>query len=461
MESETRDKAYRLVTYAASTFSVAAILSICISFPMVYNYVQHVQSMAREDLLNCKVSAKDILVEIQHRHSMPANESLSLARTMVKRQAVVPCKGGCYLGCCLPGLPGPPGLPGRNGNPGVPGMPGQPGFPGLPPLELCVETTPPPCDVCPQGPPGQPGPDGLPGNPGPPGPPGIDGKHGMPGAHGPPGPPGAPGEPGGDGEPGDPGIPAISIPSTPGDPGPSGDAGTPGLPGPPGGAGERGEPGFDGMKGPPGPPGEAGPDGPAGKPGPPGPEGPPGEKGICPKYCALDGGVFFSDALAQKMGAEILKDPIGKQAGYLCRAMGILRIDVNVQRGQLEELRELCSQLTEVCPVLNFCFPLALGDRISVIIHVCHRRTIEHVLLQALVDKQSIKSVLKLCRRLDSLLQPVSKQDNEVSEHKDVPMNSIHKTSSEIVISPAYSEGRILRSGKKLRSIEVSSRKRK
>ncbi|KHJ44733.1 hypothetical protein D918_04968 [Trichuris suis] len=75
------------------------------------------------------------------------------------------------------------------------------------------------------------------------------------------------------------------------------------------------------------------------------------------------------------MGAEILKDPIGKQAGYLCRAMGILRIDVNVQRGQLEELRELCSQLTE-----------------------------------ALVDKQSIKSVLKLCRRLDSLLQPVSKQ---------------------------------------------------
>ncbi|CDW56060.1 hypothetical protein TTRE_0000433401 [Trichuris trichiura] len=109
------------------------------------------------------------------------------------------------------------------------------------------------------------------------------------------------------------------------------------------------------------------------------------------------------------MGAEILKDPIGKQARYLCKAIGILCIDVNVQRSQLEELRELCSQLTEVCPVLNFCFPLALGDRINVI-HLCHSRTVEHVLLQALVDKQSIKSVLKLCRRLDSLLQPVSKQ---------------------------------------------------
>ena len=27
----------------------------------------------------------------------------------------------------------------------------------------------------------------------------------------------------------------------------------------------------------------------------PGPPGDQGEKGICPKYCALDGGVFFED----------------------------------------------------------------------------------------------------------------------------------------------------------------------
>ncbi|KAI6189479.1 Col-cuticle-N domain-containing protein [Aphelenchoides bicaudatus] len=33
----------------------------------------------------------------------------------------------------------------------------------------------------------------------------------------------------------------------------------------------------------------------AGPAGPPGGSGTQGEKGICPKYCALDGGVFFED----------------------------------------------------------------------------------------------------------------------------------------------------------------------
>ncbi|PAV61814.1 hypothetical protein WR25_26347 [Diploscapter pachys] len=41
-----------------------------------------------------------------------------------------------------------------------------------------------------------------------------------------------------------------------------------------------------------GPPGTDGAPGPIGAPGPAGPSG---EKGICPKYCAIDGGVFFED----------------------------------------------------------------------------------------------------------------------------------------------------------------------
>ncbi|EFO98727.1 hypothetical protein CRE_25041 [Caenorhabditis remanei] len=36
-------------------------------------------------------------------------------------------------------------------------------------------------------------------------------------------------------------------------------------------------------------------DGAPGQPGVPGADGTPGEKGICPKYCAIDGGVFFED----------------------------------------------------------------------------------------------------------------------------------------------------------------------
>ncbi|KFD51586.1 hypothetical protein M513_07465 [Trichuris suis] len=70
--------------------------------------------------------------------------------------------------------------------------------------------------------------------------------------------------------------------------------------GPPGSPGRDGEPG---EKGPQGPKGERGPPGEEGLPGPQGPAGPPGpagEKGICPKYCALDGGVFFSDGTRRR-----------------------------------------------------------------------------------------------------------------------------------------------------------------
>ncbi|VDL79823.1 unnamed protein product [Nippostrongylus brasiliensis] len=54
-------------------------------------------------------------------------------------------------------------------------------------------------------------------------------------------------------------------------------AGQPGPKGPPGGDGQPGNPGNPGQPGNKGPPGQ------------------PGEPGICPKYCALDGGVFFAD----------------------------------------------------------------------------------------------------------------------------------------------------------------------
>lgn len=41
--------------------------------------------------------------------------------------------------------------------------------------------------------------------------------------------------------------------------------------------------------------GEGGPDGIPGSPGQPGTPGERGEPGICPKYCAVDGGIFFED----------------------------------------------------------------------------------------------------------------------------------------------------------------------
>ncbi|PIO65020.1 hypothetical protein TELCIR_13329 [Teladorsagia circumcincta] len=53
--------------------------------------------------------------------------------------------------------------------------------------------------------------------------------------------------------------------------------------------------GTPGPKGPPGPPGQPGPPGNPGAPGQAGSAGHGGERGICPKYCAIDGGVFFDD----------------------------------------------------------------------------------------------------------------------------------------------------------------------
>ncbi|VDL74786.1 unnamed protein product [Nippostrongylus brasiliensis] len=50
-----------------------------------------------------------------------------------------------------------------------------------------------------------------------------------------------------------------------------------------------------GPKGPNGPNGQPGAAGNPGAPGQAGQPGGPGEPGICPKYCAIDGGVFFAD----------------------------------------------------------------------------------------------------------------------------------------------------------------------
>lgn len=55
MELEGRIKAYRFVAYSAVTFSVVAVLSVCITLPMVYNYVQYVRRQMHSEVNYCKV----------------------------------------------------------------------------------------------------------------------------------------------------------------------------------------------------------------------------------------------------------------------------------------------------------------------------------------------------------------------------------------------------------------------
>ncbi|VDL73580.1 unnamed protein product [Nippostrongylus brasiliensis] len=200
MDLEQRIKAYRFVSYAAVTFSVVAVLSVCLTLPMVYSYISHVKRQINTDIKFCRGTAKDIWSEVNNLASMPSSnrtarqagygDDAAVANDAPHTVGGTGGGGGKCGGCCLPGPPGPAGNPGKPGQPGqdaqseplIPGEPGPAGEPG------------------PQGPPGgpgQPGSDGAPGQPGPKGPPGADGQ---PGADGNPGTPGQAGPPGAGGE---------------------------------------------------------------------------------------------------------------------------------------------------------------------------------------------------------------------------------------------------------------------
>lgn len=129
MSDDGREKAYRFVAYSAMGFSMVAILSVCFTMPMIYNYVNSIQGRIEVEMRSCKNGADNVLGQM--RAPVFAFEGQENNRTIVKRQA------GCE-NCCLPGPPGPPGPAGRNGKSGVPGTAGVPGYPGRPP-PICDE----------------------------------------------------------------------------------------------------------------------------------------------------------------------------------------------------------------------------------------------------------------------------------------------------------------------------------
>ncbi|VDK58297.1 unnamed protein product [Gongylonema pulchrum] len=54
MDLDNRIKAYKFVSYAAVTFSTVAVLSVCVTLPMVYNYVYHVRRHMKSEINYCK-----------------------------------------------------------------------------------------------------------------------------------------------------------------------------------------------------------------------------------------------------------------------------------------------------------------------------------------------------------------------------------------------------------------------
>ena len=55
MDLDSRIKAYKFVAGASFVFSVVAVLSVCATLPMVYNYVQNVQGHIRHEMRFCEV----------------------------------------------------------------------------------------------------------------------------------------------------------------------------------------------------------------------------------------------------------------------------------------------------------------------------------------------------------------------------------------------------------------------
>lgn len=56
MLEDPRYKAYKFVTFSAITFSVVAVLSVCVTLPMVHNYVRSVRAQMRNEMDSCKAS---------------------------------------------------------------------------------------------------------------------------------------------------------------------------------------------------------------------------------------------------------------------------------------------------------------------------------------------------------------------------------------------------------------------
>jgi uncharacterized membrane protein len=107
-------RAYKFVAYSAVTFSVVAVLSVVVTLPMVYNYVNHVRRQMHHELSFCKGSAKDISVEVYHMKSiadLPLNRTARQSGYGADVNPAPSCDG-----CCLPGQPGPQGPSGKPGD---------------------------------------------------------------------------------------------------------------------------------------------------------------------------------------------------------------------------------------------------------------------------------------------------------------------------------------------------------
>lgn len=293
-------KAVLVISLCITVCAWACLLMLC---PILYQFLTFTSTQFDGILQFCEDTAQsvasdsiimvDTFVRRQQRHNHKfVYQNNTGSRS--SRQVPIESQSHGNIGKCRCELNiGQRGIPGRKGMKGTPGAKGAPGIPARLPCEPLQDLKKYCPEKCPQGIQGSPGQRGSSGDKGKNGLVGVPGKNGADGKTGSRGMPGPPGVPGLDGEDGDAGTDALPTPFIPGLPGPLGAIGDSGPPGP------NGLPGIDGPQGPQGRKGPQGDAGKMGTPGLPGSAGPIGEagedghKGVCPTYCAMDGGVFF------------------------------------------------------------------------------------------------------------------------------------------------------------------------
>lgn len=103
-------------------FATLAVLSVCVTLPLIYQQAMHVRQQMHKELGVCRFQAEEVLIAVdrmpaRNRTARQAGYDTAEVSGNQETKEESTCEG-----CCLPGPTGPPGTPGRPGNPGKHGI---------------------------------------------------------------------------------------------------------------------------------------------------------------------------------------------------------------------------------------------------------------------------------------------------------------------------------------------------
>ncbi|PAV75106.1 hypothetical protein WR25_05463 [Diploscapter pachys] len=159
-EMEVEAASLRRVAFFGVAISTIATLVCIISVPMLYNYLQHMQSVMQAEVDFCKSRSGNIWKEVTRTQVLakvtggPLRSRRQAGYSSSGVEGTVSSGGGggggqcCGCGVSPAGPPGPPGPSGEDGHDGESGRPGQNGPDAPPPPPAQPYNA---CFDCPEG----------------------------------------------------------------------------------------------------------------------------------------------------------------------------------------------------------------------------------------------------------------------------------------------------------------------